>query len=155
MKILLIIISIIFSQHNAFSEEKKSPVKEKTIKQPKDLIEAFEVLKELLPKEEIEKIKKTKDMSKFHFGLGRWIRNNFGLWRESDLQNHLFDQAKNLENPVPWLRYISHPDNQSSFILDSFKKHLNNPKLTEKQLFKEKIDYLEKQWNQSQKEETE
>ena len=49
-----------------------------------------------------------------HHTLGRWIRNNWGLWNEfSELK---FNLAK--------LGYI-HPDDMSNFIIKEYKKYLN------------------------------
>lgn len=52
--------------------------------------------------------------SRLHFELGMWIRNNWGLWRNSELKNYFVDKG------------IVHPDNMSGIILTSYHRHLNN-----------------------------
>src|SRR5688500_14697715 len=50
---------------------------------PKDLEDAFKELDKMLTKELREEMRKGKaeKMIDFHFGLGLWLRNNWGLWR--------------------------------------------------------------------------
>ena len=48
-----------------------------------------------------------------HDSLGRWIRNNWGLWEDSILK-------KNLEKEG-----FSHPDDMSNYIIEEFLKFLN------------------------------
>ncbi|WP_018609458.1 DUF6794 domain-containing protein [Uliginosibacterium gangwonense] len=51
---------------------------------PTTVEQAVGVLLGLLPQDEIDKISRMpeKDLLFLHFGLGIWIRNNFGLWTE-------------------------------------------------------------------------
>ena len=52
---------------------------------PKTINEAVDILVHILPKEELDKIKSMSkdDLTDLHFGLGQWIRNEFGLWDEN------------------------------------------------------------------------
>ena len=49
-----------------------------------------------------------------HFGLGLWMRNNWGLWRGSRL-SVFFNQLG-----------VCHPDDMSGIILDSYWRRLNH-----------------------------
>jgi hypothetical protein len=51
---------------------------------------------------------------RLHHGLGRWIRNNWGLWGNSKLRKYLLEKG------------LQHPDEMSSFILRSYHRYLNN-----------------------------
>lgn len=82
---------------------------------PKDLEDAFAELKRALhPKMvEIMKTAPEKEMIQYHFGLGMWMRNNWGLWGGSRLASWFNERG------------ICHPDDMSGIILDSFWRHLN------------------------------
>lgn len=82
---------------------------------PKNLEECFIRLKEVLYLEEIEILRQNLNAPiELHHSLGRWIRNNWGLWSDSELKEYF----KNLG--------LSHPDDMSGLILKSFYRHLNN-----------------------------
>ena len=84
---------------------------------PKDLKDCFLQLDNLLSAGDKEQIKNLKDRSetiRYHFNLGLWIRNNWGLWRDSRLQKYFMD------------RKIFHPDDMSSLILENYYDWLNN-----------------------------
>ena len=51
--------------------------------------------------------------SRLHFGLGMWIRNNWGLWRNSELKKYFLDKG------------IGHPDVMSGIIFTSYHRYLN------------------------------
>jgi len=74
---------------------------------PQNLEECFARLKKLLPKDELERFRGFKDenMAYTHFGMGMWIRNNWGLWHGSSLVDY-FNQIG-----------IFHPDDMSSIIV--------------------------------------
>jgi hypothetical protein len=82
---------------------------------PKDLDECFVRLKAMLSPHDVERIKRgdEHDMTQYHFGLGLWMRNNWGLWGDSPL--------------VRWFqaRGVDHADAMSGVILESFWRHLN------------------------------
>jgi hypothetical protein len=52
---------------------------------PTTIDAAVRALLGLVPAEELEKITRMSegDLINLHLGLGQWIRNNFGLWREN------------------------------------------------------------------------
>lgn len=83
---------------------------------PKNLEDCFLELNKLLKTKDIEAIKnlKSKDeLNLYHFGLGMWLRNNWGLWGGSRLQQYFFKKG------------IDHPDNMSGIILDYYYDWLN------------------------------
>ena len=89
---------------------------------PKNLEDCFRELDRLLCENDKEKIKKN-DPNSFHFGLGRNLRNRWGLWSSSRLLNYFYGLG------------ISHPDDMSGFILENYKKYLKGlPLNLEKQL---------------------
>ena len=48
------------------------------------------------------------EMAVFHFGVGQWMRNNWGLWGNSRLANYFTALG------------VHHPDDMSGIILDSY-----------------------------------
>ncbi len=96
-------------------KEDRTVGERKEIYIPKDLEDRIVELKKLLKPEDIEKMKAgtENEMIQYHFGLGMWMRNNWGLWRGSRLARWF--NAKG----------IKHPDDMSGIILYSFWRHLN------------------------------
>ncbi len=83
---------------------------------PKDLKECFVQLDTLLSaedKEVIRKLERSGEMVQFHHGLGMWIRNNWGLWNGSRLQEYFKKRG------------ITHPDDMSGLILAYYYDWLN------------------------------
>ena len=75
---------------------------------PKDLENCFTELDRTLTdvnKKEIAALKQKDDMVMYHMGLGMWIRNNWGLWGGSRLQQYFIQHG------------VSHPDDMSGIIL--------------------------------------
>lgn len=81
------------------------------IKIPTNLKEAIEELDKELPEDSKEYILEHGALS-VHHSLGRWIRNTWGLWKDSELK-------QNIQN----LGY-EHPDDISNFIIEEYIKHL-------------------------------
>ena len=83
---------------------------------PENLGLCLEALKKLVRPDELEEFMKVAEMDvcTFHPGLGRWIRNNWGLWSGSKLSQWFNGKG------------IYHPDDMSGIILTSFHRHLNN-----------------------------
>lgn len=83
---------------------------------PENLEQCFGTLKQMFGAEELEKIctGPESNMVRYHHGLGRWLRNNWGLWGESKLKEHLKKIG------------LWHADDMSSVILDSFWRHLHD-----------------------------
>ena len=85
-------LSIIFSLLlHAYGEENAkwniNPTKDEitpfAVYIPKDIDDAFKELEKMLSMELIEEMRSgtEEDMLQYHFGLGRWIRNNWALWK--------------------------------------------------------------------------
>lgn len=103
---------------------------------PKDLNDCFD---------QIDKFwdDKTKDIAKnmpeddfsasAHHGFGRWIRNNWELWKGSRLSLYFNN-----------VLLITHPDDMSGIILDSYHRYLNGKELKLKEQVKYYHDYWEK-----------
>jgi hypothetical protein len=99
---------------------------------PKTLEECFEKLKVLIVEDlKVFKETKEKDLSRFHFTLGMWIRNNWKLWSEEvhPLKKYFLDLG------------LFHADDMSHIIIVSFWRHLNNKPLEVKTQVKFFIDY--------------
>jgi hypothetical protein len=70
------------------------------------------------------------DTAMHPFGLGMWMRNNWGLWREARLARWFNAQG------------IEHPDDMSGIILDSFWRHLNGQPLE----LSEQVAHYKRYW---------
>jgi len=92
---------------------KEESEKESEIPIPKTIDEAISTLEKILSDEDREYLLKNGAIS-MHDSLGRWIRNEWGLWTGSELKNEL--EKKGLE----------HPDDMSNYIIEEFIKHWNN-----------------------------
>lgn len=83
---------------------------------PKNLEECFLELNKLLKPKDIEAIKNLKDRNEtilYHHGFGTWLRNNWGLWGGSRLQQYLISKG------------LRHPDDMSATILEFYYDWLN------------------------------
>lgn len=83
---------------------------------PRDLGECMQELDRLLATKDREmmKAKTTRnDMIAYHHGLGTFLRNNWGLWGGSRLQQYFF------------ARGLNHPDNMSALVLEYYHDWLN------------------------------
>ncbi len=83
---------------------------------PNNLEECFIELNKLLKPKDIETIKNLKDRDEtilYHHGFGTWLRNNWGLWGGSRLQQYLLKKG------------VNHPDSMSSIILEYYYDWLN------------------------------
>jgi len=83
---------------------------------PNTLEECFQQLDSVLTPENVERMRTggEDDMGMYHFGLGVWMRNNWGLWKGSVLSEWFEDRG------------IWHPDDMSGIILTSYWRYLNN-----------------------------
>lgn len=87
---------------------------------PKNLEECYIELNKILDKKKLDEIKELSEkqfISNSHFGLGLWIRNNWGLWKESRL--YVFFKTKG----------VFHPDDISGIILRSYHRYLNGKEI--------------------------
>ncbi|MBO4751670.1 MAG: hypothetical protein J5526_02840 [Bacteroidales bacterium] len=84
---------------------------------PRNLQECFNILDTLLYTKDRLTIRaqfSRKEMSKFHFGLGLWMRNNWGLWGGSRLNTYMKQRG------------VYHPDDMSGTILEFYYDHLHS-----------------------------
>jgi len=100
------------------------------LKVPENLEEAMEVLKTMEGLAEFRKVEE-KDICLYHHTVGRWIRNNWGLWAEED--NKLKAYFKSLG--------LWHADDMSSIILTSLWRQLNNKPLNIQAQVRHFLDY--------------
>ena len=98
---------------------------------PETLYECFIVLDdmEISDINEWLKYKEDKALGISHNGIGRWIRNNWGLWSDCKLK-------KWFEN-----NEVKHPDDMSSIILTAYHRIKNNKELKLESLFDYYIEY--------------
>ena len=80
---------------------------------PKDLVECYRELDKKLDAASKQKLKFSPDLAEFHFGVGLWIRNDWGLWGGSRLQQYFSERG------------VEHPDDKSGIILYGYQKYLN------------------------------
>lgn len=142
MRMIILIMLLLVFPLACFAQDattQATPKQEQGIYIPKDLEECFIELKKMLSSEELEefKNKEEKDVVSYHHSLGRWIRNNWGLWSESRLVKYF--------NSIG----INHPDDMSGIILDSFYRHLNNKDIR----LAEQVKYYQEYWERLKKEE--
>ena len=88
---------------------------ESDISVPKTVNEAIYTLEKILSDEDREYLLKNGAIS-MHDSLGRWIRNEWGLWTGSELKDELMNMNKGL----------NHPDDMSNYIIEEFIKYWNN-----------------------------
>lgn len=97
---------------------------------PKDLTDAFAVLDKEL--DDSSKVK-LKNGESSHFGLGMWMRNNWGLWGGGRLKCYFDD------------RELHHPDHISSLIISAYQLKLNKKEIDQDSLILE-YSKMEKEW---------
>ena len=94
---------------------------------PKTVAEAVNRLLSALSEKDKEEIKKTSkdDLINLHFGLGQYIRNAFGLWRENEeLLKACCPMDKYPEETRPYL--FLDPDEASGVIIDALWERLRS-----------------------------
>ena len=119
----------------------KQKTKSTKTKIPETLEECFETLEKQLPPDQIGLLKNMteRELIRCHFGIGMWMRNNWGLWHNSKLYQNLnkiyFEKTwkrwvkeghfkkEDKKTLKQWLR--CHPDSMSSYIIKTFHRHLN------------------------------
>ena len=80
---------------------------------PKNILDCYHQLDRILSDSIKSEIKTSPNLFSYHFSLGRWIRNNMGLWSCSRFKDY-FQEHK-----------ISHPDDISGIIMEGYKLYLN------------------------------
>jgi hypothetical protein len=103
---------------------------------PADLDDSFKELSRMLHPKLAEKIKSgtEKDLYQYHAGLGRWMRNNWALWKGSRLSEWFNRKG------------IHEPDDMSGIILRSFWRHLNSQPIE----FDKQVRFYEEYWKKAQ-----
>ena len=83
---------------------------------PATLDECYKALDKELDEKTKNEIKNAgvEDLSKYHFGLGQWIRNNWIYATEDRISKFFLDKG------------IKHPDDMSSIIITGYYYYLNN-----------------------------
>lgn len=86
---------------------------------PKDLDAAFLELDRMLTKELRDEMRKgsERNMAQYHFGLGMWMRNNWGFWKDLDLAKWFNKKG------------VFHPDDMSGVVLTSYWRCLNGKRI--------------------------
>jgi len=99
---------------------------------PKDINDSFKELDAMLSKELKDEMKENslQDMSQYHFGLGVWMRNNWGL-RSGSRFSKWFE-----------MKGILNPDDMSGIILKSYYQYLTNQPIT----LNEQIEFYIRYW---------
>lgn len=94
-----------FKKHKKVIDEHTIPAT------PKDAIQVLDII---IPEEDKEYLRTEENAAiKIHHSLGRWIRNNWGLWGdESPLKNYFLQHG------------INHPDDMSNDIIETYIKYL-------------------------------
>jgi len=90
MLMLLSIPSLCFAQGVGYAQKATSEDRKASIYIPANLEECFVELKKTLTPEQLTEFKNKKgnELADVHFGLGMWIRNNWGLWQKSRLAKY-------------------------------------------------------------------
>lgn len=110
-------------------------MEEKIYQIPKNLNDCFTVLTEIFNESESDRDwfkKSTEDeaIGGSHHGIGRWIRNTWGLWEKN---TELFDYFKNLG--------LWHADDMSGVILTSYHRFLNGKELNLQEQIQHYLDF--------------
>lgn len=109
MRPLILTTFFFFLTVFAFGQERSLKYK------PKNIDEAIVQLDKLIDdtsRQNIQAMTENEFIANSHFGLGMWIRNNWGLWKGRDLSKYF--------NSIG----IYHPDDISGIILTSYYRHL-------------------------------
>ncbi|OGV70318.1 MAG: hypothetical protein A2283_08220 [Lentisphaerae bacterium RIFOXYA12_FULL_48_11] len=91
---------------------------------PQDLEDCFTQLDIQLKPYQIAEMRKgsENDIGNYHFDIGMWIRNNWGLWSKSRLQTYFNNLG------------IYHPDTMSGIILTCYRRYLNQKPIGMKEI---------------------
>jgi len=134
MKYYLTLIILLFS---FFALNGQDVSKEEMKYKPINLEEAVIQLTKILPDSTQQKILSMTEnefLGGSHFGLGMWIRNNWGLWRGGELAKEFNDKG------------IFHPDDMSGIILKCYYRQLHNQDWG----LDEQIKFYQNYWKETQ-----
>jgi hypothetical protein len=115
----VLVCALMHPRAGAQTEQDSPPAQaapESEIYIPSDLDDAMTQLDRILRSEDLDTMRTgtEDDMAQYHFGLGMWLRNNWGLWAGSRLARWFNE------------RRIRHPDAMSGIILDSYWRRLHD-----------------------------
>ena len=120
-------------------EQKGCGMKLDTLRLSEALKTAFKTIEEAGSQNDLNEFKKCPEdkLSRYHHGLGRYLRNTLGLWNEkSDIKKYFNDELG-----------ILHPDDMSGIILVSFHRHINDKPLELEKQAQFYKDYWKKKEN--------
>lgn len=96
---------------------------------PKDFSDAFRTLDGMLSKEQRDSIRAMSNgqfLNGAHYGLGMWIRNNWGLWGDSRFKGYLI-RILNIR------KELAHADILSDYVLSGYYEYLTDKKFSIKE----------------------
>lgn len=102
-------------------------------KKPNTLNETFPMLLEMFDDTSLYNFMNTPEKlatTKLHMGLGMWMRNNWGLWGNSELKRYFNNIG------------VFHPDDMSAIILTSFHSLLNKKDIA----LDKQVEYYKSFW---------
>lgn len=127
-------ISLFAQSDTTISEHTSS--KDTDIYIPMDLQDCFRQLDSILADTTLNAIRVMEEdelLARTHFGLGMWMRNNWGLWAESRFWEYFHKQG------------LVHPDDISALILIAYHRHLNDKPLKIRSFIQKTKRYWKKQ----------
>lgn len=139
MKYLLLSLSLLFINPLSAQKTVKKSASLRKAYIPRDLAECFQQIDAIWSdsiKNEIKELTENEFAAKTHFGFGRWIRNNWGLWGGSRLKKYFNEMG------------IYHPDDMSGIILDSYHRYLSGKEI----LLEEQLKYYQAYWEKAEAE---
>jgi len=86
-------------------------------------------------KVEIQEMSEKEFIANSHFSIGKNMRNNWNLWKDSQLTNYFKNKG------------INHPDDMSSIILTSYYRYVTNQEID----LQNQIKYYKTYWKNSKK----
>jgi hypothetical protein len=101
---------------------------------PSDIQDCFRELDKILSGNVLKQIRTSEEagLFRYHFGLGAWIRNNWGLWIEESRRKQYFDNLG-----------VNDADDASSLIITSYWHYLNGIPIE----FPKQIAYHKIEWS--------
>lgn len=107
---------------------------------PKNITEAHDYLEEHY--RDIFLMTDYNELWSYHNTLGRWIRNNWGLWRDEEFIKRYGGEKSPLREHLVNMGF-THADDMSSVIVESFWYKIRNMEYD----FIEKIKMYKEYWN--------
>jgi hypothetical protein len=144
MKTLILISSLFLylsvSGQKGATKISKAKIFADTVYVPIDLDDCLKQLDSIFAdslKTKIKLLTEDEFSGKYHFGLGMWMRNNWGLWKGSRLSKYF--------NSIG----IYHPDDMTGIVFDSYHRQLtgNERKLNEQ------VKYYQNYWEKAKQNE--